>query len=69
LDEKGRVTIPREFREELGEDVLVKKTEEGILLVPGKRKEFLTEMEEEPRRTGKPANPSPARMKAIWKGQ
>jgi hypothetical protein len=29
--------------------------------------EFLELIESEPRRTGKPANPSPAAMKGIWR--
>jgi bifunctional DNA-binding transcriptional regulator/antitoxin component of YhaV-PrlF toxin-antitoxin module len=71
VDEKGRVTIPIEFREDLGHEVVVTKTKTGVLLSPGKKKDFIAEflklIESEPRRTGKAANPSPAAMKGIWR--
>ncbi len=74
LDAKGRVVIPLEFREHLGGRVLFRKTEEGVLLIPGEEEEeedfaknFLRMIEAGPRRTGKPTFPSPAEMKSIWK--
>jgi len=72
LDDKGRVTIPVQFREELGEYVVLTQTKDGVLLSPGKAKEdnskqFLRMLDTEPRRTGKPTNPSPTVMKSIWR--
>jgi bifunctional DNA-binding transcriptional regulator/antitoxin component of YhaV-PrlF toxin-antitoxin module len=71
MDEKGRVIIPAEFREDLGHEVVVTKTKAGVLLSPGKKKDFIAEFLQligsEPRRTGRPANPSPAAMKGIWR--
>lgn len=70
IDSKGRVTIPQEFREDLGASVTVKKTRKGLLLLPGEKRDFVSEfvklIESEPERTGKPLNPSPAKMKSIW---
>ena len=72
VDEKGRVTIPAEFREGLGDEVVVTRTGEGVLISPGKKKDFVEEflelVESEPRRrrAGRPSNPSPAAMKGIW---
>ncbi len=70
LDSKGRVVIPPDLREGLGDHVTITKTEAGILLVPGAKEDFLAEflatVGSEPRRTGKPMNLSPERMKAIW---
>jgi bifunctional DNA-binding transcriptional regulator/antitoxin component of YhaV-PrlF toxin-antitoxin module len=70
LDSKGRVVIPPDLREGLGDHITIRKTEAGVLLVPGAKEDFLADflrtLESEPRRTGKPANPSPERMKTIW---
>ena len=70
LDSKGRVVIPPEMRTALGDRVTIRKTEEGVLLVPGEKPDFIAEflrkVEEGPRRTGKPSNPDPAKMKSIW---
>ncbi|MBI2648155.1 MAG: MraZ N-terminal domain containing protein [Thaumarchaeota archaeon] len=70
VDSKGRVTIPQEFREDLGDFVMVKKMKKGLLLLPGERRDFVGEflkvMESEPKRTGRPANYPPGKMKSIW---
>ena len=70
IDSKGRVCIPPELREEMGDVVIIRKTSEGFLVVPGKSKDFLEEFREtitsEPPRTGKPENWHPSKMKAIW---
>lgn len=71
VDSKGRICLPSEFREELGEVFAIKKIQSGLLLIPGKPKDFLEEFRKivttEPTRTGKPENWSPSRMKGIWR--
>jgi len=70
VDSKGRVCIPAEIREEIGDVAVLKKTSKGYLLVAGKKTDFLEEFRRvitsEPRRTGKPENWSPSKMKSIW---
>jgi AbrB family looped-hinge helix DNA binding protein len=70
VDSKGRICIPAEIREEIGDSVTLKRTSEGILLVPGKRKDAVEELRKiitaKHRRTGKPENWSPEKMKSIW---
>lgn len=74
VDEKGRVRIPKDFAEDMGESIMIRKTSEGLLLLPvdkSEEEDFLTTFRRvitsEPERTGKPRNPPPARMKRIWK--
>ena len=71
VDSKGRVCIPAEIREQIGDVAVLKKTAKGYLLMPGKKKDFLEEfrkvMTSEPRRTGKPKLVSPEEMKSIWR--
>ncbi|MFI5420258.1 MAG: AbrB/MazE/SpoVT family DNA-binding domain-containing protein [Nitrososphaerales archaeon] len=79
VDSKGRVSLPREIREMLGEIVEVRPIgKRKVLLSPatkgtktGARKvvrqeNFLKLLDKEPKRTGKPENPTPEQMKAIW---
>jgi bifunctional DNA-binding transcriptional regulator/antitoxin component of YhaV-PrlF toxin-antitoxin module len=70
IDSKGRFCIPAEIREEICDTVTLKKTPEGYLIVPGKRKDFLVEFKKviisKHRRTGKPECWSPEKMKSIW---
>jgi AbrB family looped-hinge helix DNA binding protein len=70
VDSKGRICIPAEIREEIGNIVTFKKTPEGILLLPGKRRDAVEELRKiinsKHRRTGKPENWSPEKMKSIW---
>ena len=70
IDIKGRLCIPAEIREEIGNVVTFKKTPEGILLLPGKRQDAVEELRKiinsKHRRTGKPENWSPEKMKSIW---
>lgn len=72
LDSKGRLYIPPEVREEIGDTVTLKKTDEGFLIVPGEPTSFLEEfrkvMSREPERTGEPENWPPSKMKKIWSG-
>jgi bifunctional DNA-binding transcriptional regulator/antitoxin component of YhaV-PrlF toxin-antitoxin module len=71
IDSKGRLCIPSEIREELGDTVLLKKTSEGYLLIPGEPIDFLEEFRKvissEPKRKGKPKLVLPEEMKSIWR--
>lgn len=70
IDSKGRLCIPPEIREQIGDSAILKKTSEGFLLMPGQPTNFLDEFRKiiasEPPRTGKPENWSPSKMKSIW---
>jgi AbrB family looped-hinge helix DNA binding protein len=70
VDSKGRICIPADTREELGNVVTFIKTPEGILLLPVKRQDAVEELRKiinsKHRRTGKPENWSPEKMKSIW---
>ena len=71
MDSKGRICIPAEIREEIGETATIKKTPKGYLLVPGKREDFLEEFKKlinsEPKRKGKPKLATPEEMKSMWR--
>jgi AbrB family looped-hinge helix DNA binding protein len=71
VDSKGRICIPAEIREEIGDTATIKKTPEGYLIIPGKHEDFLEEFKKlitsEPKRKGKPKLASPEEMKSIWK--
>jgi len=71
IDSKGRICIPAEIREVLGDTATIKKTPEGILLIPGKRKDFLEEFKKlitsEPKLKGKPKLATPEEMKSVWR--
>ena len=70
VDSKGRICIPAEIREEIGDTATLKKTPEGYLIIPGKRQDPVEELRKiitsKHRRTGKPENWSPEKMKTIW---
>ena len=74
VDERGRVLIPQELREETGlEEGTVVKVEKGkgrtIQIAPLKRGTRLTWKDLDgikPRRTGKPEWPTPEEIKSIW---
>jgi bifunctional DNA-binding transcriptional regulator/antitoxin component of YhaV-PrlF toxin-antitoxin module len=70
IDSKGRLCIPAEIREEIGNTAMLKKTSEGYLIIPGKQENFLKEfqkvIESKHKRTGKPENWTPGKMKSIW---
>ena len=69
VDSKGRISIPLEFREEIGDTVVLRKTSEGIVIIPSKPLDFIEEFQKtitsEPPRAGKPENWPPSRMKAV----
>jgi bifunctional DNA-binding transcriptional regulator/antitoxin component of YhaV-PrlF toxin-antitoxin module len=71
IDSKGRLCIPPEIREHIGDVVVLKKTSEGYLIIPGKPTDFLEEFRKvissEPKRKGKPKLVSPEEMKSIWR--
>lgn len=70
VDSKGRICLPSEMREEIGDVVVAKRTPKGILIQPSHRKDFLEEFRKtitsEPERTGEPENWPPKKMKDIW---
>jgi bifunctional DNA-binding transcriptional regulator/antitoxin component of YhaV-PrlF toxin-antitoxin module len=70
VDSKGRICIPAEIREEIGNTATLKKTPEGYLIIPGKRQDAVEELHKiitsKHHRTGKPENWSPEKMKSIW---
>ena len=71
IDSKGRMCIPAEIREEIGETATIKRTPQGFLLIPGKREDFLEEFKKlitsEPKRKGKPKLATPEEMKSVWR--
>jgi bifunctional DNA-binding transcriptional regulator/antitoxin component of YhaV-PrlF toxin-antitoxin module len=71
MDSKGRICIPAEIREEIGETATLKKTPKGYLIVPGKSEDFQEEFKKlitsEPKRKGKPKLATPEEMKSMWR--
>jgi bifunctional DNA-binding transcriptional regulator/antitoxin component of YhaV-PrlF toxin-antitoxin module len=71
IDSKGRICIPAEIREQIGDTATLKKTSQGFLLIPGKREDFLDAFKKlitsEPKRKGKPKLASPEEMKSVWR--
>jgi len=71
VDSKGRVVLPKEVRDELGDRLILEKRGKGFLILPGKGREFLDEfkvvMSSEPKRKGKPENWGPSKIKSTWK--
>jgi bifunctional DNA-binding transcriptional regulator/antitoxin component of YhaV-PrlF toxin-antitoxin module len=68
VDSEGRINLPAELREELGNIVTLKRTSKGYLIISNKKflEEFNKVITTPPRRTGKPELISPEKMKAIW---
>ncbi len=67
IDSKGRIVIPKEFREKLGyrkgEKIIIKQENNKIILEKGNLKEFFgLEVE----RTGEPEWKKPEEIKKIW---
>jgi bifunctional DNA-binding transcriptional regulator/antitoxin component of YhaV-PrlF toxin-antitoxin module len=73
VDSKGRICIPAEIREEIGDIATIKRTPEGFLLLPGKKEDPVEELRKviksKHKRTGKPEHWTPEQMKSIWKGE
>ncbi len=71
VDSKGRIRLPAEFSEEIGDVVVLKKTAEGFLIVPGKQEDFIGVFNKmitsEPKRKGKPKLATPKEMKSVWR--
>lgn len=71
IDSKGRICIPAEFREEIGDTAIMKKTPQGFLIVPGKQENFIEffnkTIASEPKRKGKPKLATPEEMKSAWR--
>jgi len=71
LDSKGRLCIPPQIREQIGNTVTLKKTTDGFIIIPGTEVNFLEEFQKvissEPKRKGKPKLTSPKEMKSIWR--
>lgn len=76
VDSKGRVRLPQEMRETLGDIVELKHLGKEKILMSQAKKSKLKEknaannlaelFDTKPRRTGKPQNPSPEEIKSIW---
>jgi bifunctional DNA-binding transcriptional regulator/antitoxin component of YhaV-PrlF toxin-antitoxin module len=70
LDSKGRICIPVEIRQEIGDTATLKRIPQGVLLQPGKKEEPVEELRKviksTHRRTGEPENWTPEQIKAIW---
>lgn len=77
IDSKGRVSLPREIHEMLGDTVELKTIGKQRVLLSRvaksrgiKRKKdkgsFTIMLDTEPKRTGEPENPRPEEMKSIW---
>jgi bifunctional DNA-binding transcriptional regulator/antitoxin component of YhaV-PrlF toxin-antitoxin module len=71
IDSKGRLCIPSEIREQIGDYAILKKTPKGYMILPGKSTDFLEEFRKEislqPKRKGKLRLTSPQEMKSVWK--
>jgi bifunctional DNA-binding transcriptional regulator/antitoxin component of YhaV-PrlF toxin-antitoxin module len=70
IDAKGRICIPVEIRKHIGDVAILRRTPEGYLIAPGQKADFLEEFRKaitsKHRRTGKPENWQPEKMKSIW---
>jgi len=71
VDSKGRIVLPKEVRNELGDKLILEKRGKGFLILPGKGRGFLEEfkvvMSSKPKRKGKPENWGPSKIKSTWK--
>ena len=75
VDSKGRILLPPSLRDELGLEpgdvVSLRRTKGSVLVTRGGKSDYALKfkrmLETEPTRLGKPSNPSPSKMKKIWK--
>jgi len=71
IDSKGRILLPPSLRHQLGLEpgdvVSLKPTKRSVLLTGDYASKFKRMLETEPTRLGKPLNPSPSKIKKIWK--
>jgi bifunctional DNA-binding transcriptional regulator/antitoxin component of YhaV-PrlF toxin-antitoxin module len=71
VDSKGRICIPAEIREKIGDVAVIKNTPQGILITPGKQEDFVEAFNRmitsEPKRKGKPKLVTPEEMKSVWR--
>ena len=75
VDSKGRIVLPPSIRDELeidtGDILSLKRTRDGLVLVPARKSDFLSRfkqvIETPPPRRGRPENWPPSKMKSIWK--
>jgi len=75
IDSKGRILLPPALRSELdlepGDTVSLRKTREGVIVTRGGGTDYISRLrqmlETSPSRLGKPSNPTPSKMKRIWK--
>jgi AbrB family looped-hinge helix DNA binding protein len=75
IDSKGRILLPPALRSELdlepGDTVSLKKTREGVIVTRSGKADYLSKLKQmldtPPSRLGKPSNPTPSKMKKIWK--
>ncbi|MCL5877268.1 MAG: hypothetical protein M1540_05600 [Candidatus Bathyarchaeota archaeon] len=71
VDSKGRICIPAEMREKIGEIAVIKNIPQGILITSGKREDFIEAFNKlitsEPKRKGKPKLATPEEMKSVWR--
>lgn len=79
VDQKNRVRIPQDLADSVGvrpgTRVALIQRRKSLVIKPIRRREGKTQLEKlnemltaEPRRTGKPENWPPHKMKKIWKG-
>jgi bifunctional DNA-binding transcriptional regulator/antitoxin component of YhaV-PrlF toxin-antitoxin module len=68
VDSKGRICIPAEILQEIGDTATLKRTPEGFLLIPDKKENAAEKLRKiinaKRKRTGKPENWSPEKIKA-----
>ncbi len=75
IDSKGRILLPPALRDELdlepGDVVSLRRTKGGVVVTRGGKTDYMSKfkrmLETPPTRLGKPLNPSPSKMKKIWK--
>jgi DNA-binding transcriptional regulator/RsmH inhibitor MraZ len=71
IDSKGRMCLPAEIREKIGDAATITETPQGYLIIPGKKEDFIDSFNKmitsEPKRKAKPKLATPEEMKSIWR--